>query len=172
MSDDKKTDDKKPQMPAAGAPQQPEIAKKVEPIHPMRVSLVEHKEQALHIQVPYGIEPRDMLPVAYWTHIAQQLTPFTHIHAYAEDGAWYAEFMVRDNGVNWAKVALLREVRLEKINPERRIVILPGHTVGWAGTFSKWRVIRDADNQVLRSNFATEGEAYAWLSEYAKSVAA
>lgn len=167
MSDDKKPQDK----PAATAPK-PEIAKKVEAIHPSRVSLAEHKEQVWHIQVPTGIDPQDMLPVAYWTHIAQQLTPFAHIHAYAEDGAWYAHFLVRDNGTNWAKVALLQETRLEKISPDRRVVILPGHTVGWAGTFAKWRVVRDADNQVLRANFNTEGDAYAWLSEYAKSVAA
>lgn len=167
------SDDKKPQAaPAAAQAPKPEIAKRVEPIHPSRVALVEHKEQAWHIQVPVGIEPDDMLAVAYWTHMAQQFTPFAHIHAYAEDGAWYAEFLVRDNGVNWAKVALLREVRLEKISPERRIVILPGHTVGWAGTFAKWRVVRDVDSQVLRSGFATEGDAYAWLSEYAKSTAA
>lgn len=169
------SDEKKPQGPTAATPAQtpkPEIAKKVEPIHPSRVALAEHKEQAWHVQVPSGIEPEDMLAVAYWTHIAQDLQPFAHIHAYAEDGAWYAEFLVRDNGVNWAKCALLNQVRLEKISPERRIVILPGHTVQWAGTFAKWRVVRDADSQVLRQNFATEGEAYAWLSEYAKSTAA
>ncbi len=167
MTDEKKT--------VAGAPAPAATVaapKKVLPIHPMRVGLVEHKEQALHLQVDIGVDPEDMLPVAYWTHIAQQLLPFTHVHAYAEDGSWYAEFLVREVGQNWAKVALLRKVMLEKISPERRIVILPGHTVAWGGTFCKWRVIREADNSVLRDKFNTEGDAYSWLTEYAKSIAA
>lgn len=145
--------------------------KKTPPLHAMRKSLAEHKRNIWHLEVDIGVEPQDMLTVAYWTHVANELRQFDRIEAHAEDGAWYAEFLVRDVGQNWAKVSLLREIKLESISPERRILILPGHTVAYGGTFSKWRVVRDVDNKVIRDKFATEGDAYAWLTDYAKTVA-
>lgn len=153
--------------PARGEP------KKVRPASAERLGLAEHKELHYHYEVEAGVEPEDLLSVAHWTHIAAQLRQFTQINAWAEDLRWYAEFLVIDVGANWAKVVMKKGsvTKIEKLDPQRKVVMLPGHTVAHGGTFAKWRVIRDADNMVLRDKFATEGDAYGWLADYAKSIA-
>lgn len=161
-----------PTQPTAAAPAAVSgEPKKVKPASEERLGLIEHKVLQYHYEAEAGTDPQDMLSVAYWTHIAAKLRPFTQIYAWAEDLSWYAEFLVIDVGANWAKVELKMHKKLGKLDTQRRVVMLPGHTVSHGGTFAKWRVIRDADNMVLRDKFATEGDAYGWLADYAKSIA-
>ncbi len=155
---------------AQSAAHLPKVPKEVPALHAMRKTLAEHRRNLWHIEVDVNVEPDDMLAASYWAHVAADLRQGDRIEAHAEDGAWFAEFLVQDAGTNWAKVACLRAVKLQGVNPERRGVILAGHSVSFGGTFVKWRVIRDVDKKVLKDKCATDGEAYAWLSNYAKTV--
>jgi hypothetical protein len=169
MADPTKDTPAKPAEPAkAAAPKPP---REVPGLQAIRRTLAEQRRNIWHIEVDAGIEPNEMLAPSYWAHVAREFRQADRIEAHAEDGAWFAEFLVQDAGTNWAKVACLRAVKLETINPDRRGVILPGHTVGFGGNFAKWRVVRDVDKHVLRDKFPSEGDAFAWLSNYAKTVA-
>lgn len=143
----------------------------IQALHPSRRTEAEYKRRIHFIIADIATEPEDMLSAAYWSHIAAELKEFDLIEAHAEDGKWDALLRVLDAGQNWAKVHLIWKTRLESVNHDRRPVLLAGHSVNHGGAISKWRVVRDADSKVLRDKFVTEGDAYAWLSEYAKSVA-
>ncbi len=117
------------------------------------------------------MKPEDCEAVGYWAHVAQYLKAGDRIEACSEDGSWFAEFLVRDSGVNWAKVVTLRKVDLGAFSPERQVVLLPGHSIKYGGTHVLWRVIRDVDGKVLKDKLKTEGDAVAWLATYAKQVA-
>jgi hypothetical protein len=149
----------------------------VPPITRDRMRFGESAILRMMIEVPAGQQPEDLLTVAYWTHVANELVQacqqgIVFFDCRCEDGTWYAEYLLRDAGQNWAKVDLLRKHKLNPMTPERRFTLLPGHTVTFGGQHVKWRVMRDSDQKVLRDKFNTEGDAYGWLSEYSKSLAA
>lgn len=141
-------------------------------LHPSRLVLAEHRRNLWCVDVDIGVKPEDLVSLNYWAHISQYLKAGDRIEAQAEDGTWIAELLVRDSGVNWAKVALLRKHDLGEFSPEKRGVLLPGHTVAYAGTHVLWRVVRDVDKKVLKDKLKNEGDAYAWLASYAKQIAA
>lgn len=176
MSDDKKQN--QGALPGASTPRAPEAPPKIiAPLTPDRLAQFEFSVAQYRAYVPSGLQPEDLLTVAFWTHFGGLFQDArkhgeVFVVAIAEDRKWLARYWVIDAGVNWAKVALLDKSEIEPVTLERRIMLLPGHSVANAGVFAKWRVVRDADQKVLRDKFETEGDAYAWLSEYAKSVAA
>jgi len=149
----------------------------IAPLPPDCAALAESSIARVRVYAPAGVKPDDMVTVAFWSNVASMFVRIRErgecfIDALAEDGSWYAEFLVRDAGRNWAKVSLLRKVQLEQVQISRSVALLPGHTVSHGGPVGKWRVVRDSDARVLKDKFATEGDAYAWLSEYAKGLAA
>lgn len=164
------------QQPAPPPPQAAERARLVTPMSIDRMQLAEYNTAEYTATPPAGTEPDDLLPVAYWSHVAEMLKQNMTIVVTTEDMKWRAELVVVDSGRNWARVVFKTTedgkrliTKLGGLQPHK-IVLLPGHTVNFAGIFSKWRVVRDADGQVLSEKHATEGDAYAWLSEYAKSI--
>src|SRR5690348_15759454 len=137
-----------PAAAAAASGAAPAAAKKEAPVAVIvpigldRMRNAEHGKCDLVFHVPAGLEPEQLLPVAYWTHVASHFVLATrpgvcHLHCYSEDGRWYAEYLVRDAGQNWAKVSLLRKHALESVHLERRFTMVPGHTVQWSGNFTK-----------------------------------
>jgi hypothetical protein len=140
-------------------------------LHPSRRMLAEQRRQ-IHSVVPeFGTTIAEMLNPGYWAHVARDLRPGDRIEVDAEDGSYFAELMVRDAGAQYAKVALLREVKLDAIEPSAT-VSLPGHNVEWSGPHTKWRVLRTADRKVLKDGFTTKADGYNWLASYSKAVAA
>jgi hypothetical protein len=160
-----------------------EPARLVRPITIDRMKQAENVAPRWVFVLPAGIEPDDILPVAYWSHTAAIFKAALERGAYdieliviAEDKSWRGELLVVDAGVNWARV-VFKTIEggkrfITKLGglQAHKIVLLPGHTVNFGGIFAKWRVVRDADGAVLRDKCNTEGDAYAWLSDYAKTV--
>lgn len=166
-----------PGTPAA-QPKQPEApARLVPPMSIDRMQLSEFNTAQYTAILHAGVEPEDILPVAYWSHVAEMLQQNMTIVATTEDMKWRGELVVVDSGRNWARVVFKTTedgkrfiTKLGGLQPHK-IVLLPGHTVNYAGIFSKWRIVRDADGRVLSDKHNTEGDAYGWLSDYAKSNA-
>lgn len=171
------------QKPSSHQPKGPEDPARLVPQITMdRVKQSEHNTARYDVILPSGVEPDDILPVAYWSHLGQMFEAGkkqgdVEITVTAEDLKWRGELVVVDAGVNWARVVFKTTEDGKRFITKlgglqaHKVVMLPGHTVNYAGIFSKWRVVRDADGQVLVDKRNTEGEAYAWLSDYAKSIA-
>jgi hypothetical protein len=184
MSDDK--DKKPPAVVGTAKPDEP--ARMIPAIGRERLQLEisGHSMAIWSLVLHAGTEPDDILPVAFWAHCAVEFAAaqkqgqdrVLEVRALTEDKKWKATLTVVDAGDNWARAIFETTEDGKRIITKlggfqsRKIVFLPGHTVNFAGLFAKWRVVRDADAQVLRDKFNTEGDAYAWLSEYAKSIAA
>jgi hypothetical protein len=164
-------------------------AKKIEEarlIAPITIDRIRQAEQTIvnyEVILPSGIEPDDILPVQFWSHYgarfkaAHDVGSSVELIVTAEDKKWRARMFVIDAGVNWAKVVFETTekgerviTRLGGLQPVHKVAFLPGHTVNYGGTFSRWRVIRDTDSKVLIDKLNTEGDAYSWLANYAKTV--
>lgn len=170
-------------MAEAAAKTQPnEPARLVRQITADRMKTTEHNTASYDIVLFSGTEPDDLLPVQFWSHLAQtfeaaKLRGDVILNVKTEDLKWRAQLEVVDAGKNWARVVFLTTEDGKRLITKlgglqsHKVVFLPGHTVNFAGVFGKWRIVRDADGRVLSDKHNTEGDAYAWLSEYAKSIA-
>lgn len=132
--------------------------------------LAENARRPWLVYAPADTEPDDLLSPAFWAHNAARFTRLDAIEVWAEDMSWYAELRVLDSGNNWAKVHRKELHQLQALVPEDSATLLAGHTVKWGGPFAQYRVIRDADQHVLKDKFAIKGDAYAWLANYGKTV--
>lgn len=147
-----------------------------------RVKSREQNTAQYDIVLQAGVEPDDLLPVTYWSHLGEtfknaKVHGDVELTVVTEDLKWRGELVVLDAGDNWARVVFKTSEDGKRFITKlgglqsHKVTMLPGHTVMYAGTFGKWRVVRDADGKVLVDKRNTEGEAYAWLSDYAKSIA-
>lgn len=183
MSDDKKTQDAAAAPKPAVSTAKPDPARLIPQITADRVKFTEHNTAQFDVVLFAGTEPDDILPVAFWSHLALRFEEAKRqgdvlLNVKTEDLKWRAQLEVVDAGKNWARVVFMTTEDGKRLITKlgglqsHKVVFLPGHTVNYGGVFAKWRIVRDADGRVLSDKHNTEGDAYAWLSEYAKSVAA
>lgn len=143
----------------------------------MTVSLTESRRafadfwRNVHAANPeQGTTIEDMKAESYWAHVAKFLKPWDKIEVRAEDGSYYAEFIVRDSGRNWAKVELVFSHTFGTAGVEARPLADPEYIVKYAGPHAKYRVMRKSDNSVMRDGFATQADGDQWVKEHIKSL--
>jgi hypothetical protein len=134
------------------------------------------------VRIIYDAKPEagtafeDVLKPEYWAHLGETVRPGDRIEVTPEDGAYFAELLVRDCGRLWAKVELLRKVDFVAVDPAvETSTIDPSHTVEWRGPNGKFAVLRHGragGKEVLHSGFETREAANAWLGEHLKALAA
>jgi hypothetical protein len=122
----------------------------------------------------YGMAPADLLEPATWSNVAADLKPYDRIEVAADDGSWWAEYLVVASDKLWAKVVTLRAVELvagaaAATAPSELAqydVILRG--------VKKWSVVRKDGHSltVIRDGFAKKEEAEVHLDALLKAVSA
>jgi hypothetical protein len=140
-------------------------------VPPTRMQLAEQVRNIWALTVPVDTTIKDLLDPGYWAHLARQLQPGDRIEVEPDNGAYFAELRVLDAGNQYAKVMVLREVKLDVVEPSASVSV-PGHTVEWSGRHTKWRVVRDADRKTLKDGLPTKADGYGWLANYSKALAA
>lgn len=153
----------------------PKKSKREKPLPALHASRIQSQEFARNVWLIHpevGTEAEELLAPDYWANIAHQLRQKDRIEAWSEDLKWYAEYLVLDVGRNWAKVHLCDASveELHAFDPQSANMVLTGHTIEYGGLVAKWRVVRDKDKSTLKDKCATNGEAIAWLTEYAKGL--
>lgn len=144
--------------------------RRVASVVPSRFKAAEYQRQIYVVNPELGTMPEDLLRPEYWAHVGQQLKPFDRIEARAEDGGWFAEYLVVTAGRGFAQLSLLMSKSLEEA------VDMPvgssAYKVEWAGPQHQYRVRRLSDNQVLKHGCQSKAEAERWLGEHVKAMAA
>lgn len=143
----------------------------------MTASLTESRlREAAFWRNEFAINPEvgttldDMKAEAYWAHVAKKLRPWDKIEARAEDGSFYAVFIVRDSGRNWAKVEMISLYLFSIPGVTDRTPADPEYIVKYSGPHTKYRVMRKSDNQIMRDGFATQADGDQWIKEHVKSL--
>lgn len=114
--------------------------------------------------------PEDLLAPDYWAHISQELTQRARIEAWANDGAWMAEYVVLDTGRNWAKLHLLHKYQLTRLDPaQAEAEAASPYSIEHRGPHSKWSVLRKSDSAVVHEGEETRDGAAGWLRERLKA---
>jgi len=112
----------------------------------------------------------DLTREDYWSHVAMRLRQMDVIDVLAEDNSFYAELLVLQAGTGFAKVMLLREVKLDESltdeGADERFSLV------WKGPHRKWAVMRNSDKEILRDTFVSKEQAHIWRRDHVKALAA
>ncbi len=154
------------------APEPKRPPRKAPELNGDRLSLTEHKHNSWFVHIPHGTELEDLATASYWSHMSHKLRQHDLIECVWEDGVGEATVRVLGSGHGWVKVHVLSATKYPQFTPEQYNTILPGHRVKYVNNFAKWVVMRDSDQRALSDKHDTEGQAYTWLANYAKSLAA
>lgn len=106
-----------------------------------------------------------LLEAGYWAHVSAKMRAGDRLEVLAEDGAYFAELLVRDAGNLYAKVGVLSYTEFGK----EAVESVPGYEIKWRGPSAKFGVLRGKD--VLKDGFVDKGEARVWLDDLVKKVA-
>lgn len=134
-------------------------------VHPSRMRLAEYDRQDWVVDVEPGHTIDDLKNPAYWAHMAQQLSPFDHIEARAEDGSWVADLIVLQAERTWARVVIKGVYKFEDVATVESVY---QHTVEWKGPRLRYCVVRKSDREVVKDCFNSKPEAEAWMVEHEK----
>lgn len=138
-------------------------------IHPSRFKQADGVRNVWVVVPEEGVPYEALLDDAYWAHIADKLRPMDRIEVLPEDGAYFAELIVRASGRQFANVIELRKVRLDTsavASPDGR------YDVQWKGPHHKFAVVRISDKTPMQTGFENKVDAFTWLSQNLHSLAA
>jgi hypothetical protein len=141
--------------------------REVSPAVPNRLQLAEHALQFHVYTAESGDYPEDFLKPEYWSLVATKFQPYDHIEVRADDGTYWAEFLVVSCDRTWARVHKLRDARLQVANEQP---VDPDYKVEWKGPHKKWCVIRQGDKSIVHDGEAEKSFAVRWLEEYVRTI--
>lgn len=139
-------------------------------LHPHRMKQAEYVYERWRMTVENGTTTEDLKRPAFYAHIAQHLRPGSIIEVMPDNRTFFAELLVLDAGPQYAKVHALRHVEIEALKMGGSV--FPGYTVEFGGDHVKWRVLREADRKALKDGLPTQTDAFAWLANHLKAMAA
>lgn len=132
-----------------------------------KFGLAEFKRQIFVVQVDSATTLEDLLKVSYWAHVAAKLHVGDRIEVLSEDYTEFTELQVLDCDRNWARVGVLRSVKMGKRQEtsKDKTEDFQGkeHYVDWGGQQQKARVIRKEDKVVIKDGFASKNDAKEYM---------
>ncbi len=140
----------------------PAPVRKVQELSATRMKECEFERTNYVITAHENTDPEDLLDPAYWSTVAAKLKPWDKIEARADDGSWYAEFIVLDCSRNWARVYPLCTHHLTSTDVSQTQA-QEGYEIAYKGPMRKWTVIRKKDSEVIHEGEASKAGAYSWL---------
>lgn len=156
-------------MAEAALKQVPEQKRDVK-LSPSGLHFGEHQRNVWVAVAERNTTKEDMLTPSYWSNVAAKLRPWDHIEVRAEDGTYYATYLVTSCDRTWAKVHNLsfHDLTGEGLTSDQAKEIEGSYDVKWRAA-KKWSVIRKLDRTVLQEGMHTEKDAREWLGVYLRS---
>lgn len=138
-------------------------------IHSDRFKVADFTIGDFDAKVEMGTTKEDLLNPAFWSHVAENMTPWSRITVRAEDGTFYAQLLVLDCGRGHAKMRLLNWWDLTTADvaaTQSATMNLDDFSIEWKGATKKAVVIRKADQVVLQEGLPSKGAAEVWLKNF------
>lgn len=132
-----------------------------------RVQSAEHGRNIWLVTAESSEHPEDFLQAEFYGHVAKDFRPMDRIEIITDDGQYWAELIVLTCDRTWAKVHLLREVKLQAVEQSADD---GAYLVRYRGNHLKWCVIRASDKSAIREGEADKASAIAWLETYKRTV--
>lgn len=143
---------------------------------PLRLQLAEYARQLWTVTLEAGTDPAVLDQPAFWSLVAARFSPYDKIEVRADDGSYYAEYIILGCDRTWAKLQMLFKAQ----EPSTDVVTIaaamqqapaPDYLVKWRGPLKKWSVIRVADQMMVCEGQQTRIMAENWLANHRKVAA-
>lgn len=141
----------------------------IQELQPSRMKECEFERTVYTCTAHENTTPEDLLEPAYWTHVAEKFKPFDKVEARADDGTWYAEYLVLETSRRWTRMHLLMVHSLTTADVSVTQAKLQEFTVEYKGPHKLHCVIRVSDGAILKDELRTKADANAWLTERIKA---
>lgn len=136
----------------------------------------EYERTVYVVRVEKGVDPKVLeQDPAYWAHHSPKLKPWDRLEVRAEDGTWYAEYLVLDSSRNWTRVRRIMFVALTtpdvaqtQANVMDAKQIAAQFEVKHRGS-KGWSVLRLSDGAVIKEGMAQRDDANAWLATFVQA---
>jgi hypothetical protein len=137
------------------------IAKSNNRLHSSAIGQLEYVTRVFRVVAPDSHTLDDMLDPVYWVGVASlfEKLPFPRIEVINASGTLFTEFLVLASGKGTAKVALLRQIPLDR-EPAGSA---DEFNVEFKGPQRKWSIIRKSNNAYEKEGFASKDDAKDWL---------
>ena len=134
------------------------------------LSLTEHTQNLYTVKAPVGTTREEVLESVFWGHVARKLSPMSEIRIMPKDGAWYGVYLVLYADNLNVSIKELQHYILEDVDPAD--LDSDAFFIEWGSPAVKFRVIRKADNSVMKDQLKTKNDAIKWMADNLKSAAA
>lgn len=124
-----------------------------------------------YCNVPAGMPLEEMFRPDFWAHVAKLLLPHSTIIVDWDDRSRRVELFVYDVSRNAASVVVLHDHDIQG-QIIARSADDTQYTVKWGGPTHKFRVIRDKDGAVMKSDLQTKDAAERWVKNTLQATAA
>lgn len=116
--------------------------------------------------VEHGVTREDILRPDFWAQTALKLKPYNRIDVQADDGSFFAEYLVLTcdktyatlKELSWTELNTAKEAPNEEFYPK------------WGGPHLKWRIIRSSDNEAVMEMLDSKDLAIAEIPKLMKMV--
>lgn len=135
------------------------------------MKLLEHANQYHIVHAPESASIADITQRSFWSFVATKLKPEDPVRVFAHDKTWMAECLVINSTDTEATVVILHKHDLKPKYLEDEAQNSEMYKVDFVKGPARWRIIRLADNTVIRSHFESEAAAKKELNDYVKMVA-
>lgn len=152
------------ETPAQGTTANIAPERKVQVLNPARIKECEFERTVYTCTAHENTEPNDLLNPEYWTHVAEKFKPFDKVEARADDGSWYAEFLVLETSRRWTRMVLLGMWNLTTADVSLTQSKLQEFAVEWKGPARKFCVLRLSDQEIIHDGEQTKAGAHDWLA--------
>ena len=147
-------------------------------VMPGRVKLAESARNYWVVTVEQGTTREEILKPEFWALVGKTFRPYDRIELRADDGTFFAEYLVLSADRAWAKVEELRWVALGtkdvSLTQAAGADLRARYKVEWRGPHLKHCVERKdgANVERLKEGFSDKAEATVWLESHLKTIGA
>lgn len=133
---------------------------------PARLQNAEYFRTRYAAAADAGTTREDLERPDFWSHVARTLKRQDIIEVIPEDESYFAELLVLNTGVGFAKVKVIRFIELEAVEESEDGLVI----VKWRGPARKFSAVRKSDGTVLRDEFINREDAAAFARDYERTV--
>jgi hypothetical protein len=132
-------------------------------LNPSEYNRAEYARAVHFVSPAEGVTLADLQEPAFWAHVSAKFHAYDKIEVVPQGGAYYAELLVVNCSGTHAKVAVLqhKELSVKKAKDAPADEVFG---VEFKGPQRKWAIIRKADKAIVKEEFASKDEAFAWLA--------
>lgn len=135
-------------------------------LHPGRVYPYEHRVTRHLVEIPYGLDNKDVEKPGFWVHVVKKFRPMDSILCFAEDSSWEREYRVMFAGKTELKLSPIGPVIKHSEGDESVVTPDEGYEIAWKGPAMKFAIIDKKSGEIVKDHLHPKETAIKFLHEY------